>query len=104
MTVNALLDTGAEFSVFDKSLAQALGVVDISSGRALRLRTADEREYVGYQHNVTIEFLGHRVSVPVAFCPDWPEGIDNLLGMGGFFDRFIVAFDHRARAVYAAVI
>ena len=37
---------------------------------------------------------------PVGFVPDWPDDIDNLLGMKGFFDQLIFGLDHSSRRLY----
>jgi hypothetical protein len=50
-----------------------------------------------YLHPIEIEFLGHRMRIPIGFVPSWDEGIDNLLGMHGFFEQMQVAFLHRER-------
>ena len=87
----AVLDTGASFSVFDRALAPLIGIDDIESGEALDLRTANDEPHRAYLHDVQIEFLGFAMTVPVAFVPSWPEGIDNVLGMYGFLDELETA-------------
>lgn len=94
-----ILDTGASISKFDHAQAARMGVTDIrSSSRIIRPRTASNQLGVGYVHDVQIVFLGR-----TAFCPDWPKGGHNLLGMEGFFEHAIFAFDHVRRMVYVKV-
>ncbi|MEX2158667.1 MAG: retropepsin-like aspartic protease [Dehalococcoidia bacterium] len=97
ISINALLDTGAEHSVFDKALLPLLEIADVTVGTPYLVQTADNREAMGYLHDLDVEFLGYQFTVPVGFVPAWPEGIDNLLGMGGFFDQMVFGIDHRTR-------
>ncbi len=64
------------------------------------VQTADNRESIAYIHDLNIEFFGCPMTVPVGFVPDWPEDIDNLLGMKGFFDKLLFGLDHRMRYFY----
>jgi hypothetical protein len=102
-TVQAVLDTGAAISYFDRALLPPLGITDVTAGRPIDLRAASGERSTGYVHSVNIEFVGHPMTIPVAFCPDWPEGTDNLLGMEGFFEQLRAAFEHRARRFYHAI-
>jgi hypothetical protein len=95
----AILDTGAGISRFDKSILAKLGVTDITSGKPMKLRMADNKEYDGYVHQVDIEFLGRALRIPAVFCAEW-DAVDNLLGMEGFFQQMLAAFDHARRHFY----
>ena len=85
--VHALLDTGASFCVFDMSLAETLGITDVTMGEEVELSLANGSPATGYIHGVSLEFLEQDFDVPAVFCPAWPEGGDNLLGMRGFSRR-----------------
>jgi len=98
--IQAVLDTGAWHSVFSHVHAQSLGISDITSGTPIPLVAADGVRARGYAHPVTIEFLGRRMTVPIGFCPDWPADMPNLLGMRGFFDKILVAFEHQREKMY----
>ena len=103
LTVNALLDTGAEWSVFSKALAPDLGIPDVTQNalRSIPLQTADNSpERFGFVHEVELEWLGYRLPVPIVFVREWPDDIDNLIGMRGLFEELIVAVHHRQRTVY----
>jgi hypothetical protein len=84
ITLPALLDTGASFSVFDKAVAGLLGIPDIESGEQRLVSPANEAlgsaSGYAYLHPVEIEFLSQNESA-IGFVPGWDEGIDNLLGM-----------------------
>ena len=100
-TISAFLDTGAWTSVFNRSIAPRLGISDITTGEPVELQLPNGSVAVGYAHLVPIEFLGHRLTVPIAFCPDFPTNSPNLLGMRGFFEQLRIAFEHGSRKVYA---
>jgi hypothetical protein len=95
ITLPALLDTGASFSVFDKAVASLLGIRDISPGTSVssvqQMRRSEMLPRYAYLHPIEIEFLGHRMRIPIGFVPSWDEGIDNLLGMHGFFEQMQVS-------------
>ena len=94
--VQALLDSGAAISVFDRAYASAIGIDDIPSGRPVPVQAANEEHQTatGYVHDIVIEVLGRTLLIPAVFVPDWPEGTPNLLGMEGFFTRWAFGFQH----------
>src|SRR3972149_8355345 len=100
-TVMAMLDPGAWTSVFSRSIAPRLGIVDVSAGQRERFTLPNGNSVWGYSHTTQIEFLGNALTIPLAFCPDFPEGSPNLLGMRGFFEQLTVALEHGSRKVYA---
>lgn len=95
----AILDTGAAISRFDKSILSKLGITDITSGVPKKVFVADNTDYQGYIHQVKIEFLGRPMRIPAVFCAEW-DGVANLLGMEGFFQQMLAAFDHARRRFY----
>ena len=103
LTVKALLDTGAAISCFDRALCPVLGIGDIRQGRDIPIRLANNEQLTGYVHQIDIEFFGHRMTIPAVFCPDFPEATENLLGMEGFFEQIVVAFQHRNRKIFATI-
>ena len=98
----AILDTGAGVSRFDKSILARCGVTDVSTGHPMKATVADNTEYEAYVHQIEIEFLGHVMRIPAAFSEDW-DGVENLLGMKGFFEQMLAAFDHARRKFYLAI-
>ena len=100
-TQNAIVDSGAFTSFFNKAIAPQLGITDLTVGRATPVVAANGDDTTGYVFDVEVELLGRRMTIPVVFCPDWPEGTRNLLGMAGFFDQFPhLAFAHRLKHFY----
>jgi hypothetical protein len=103
ITVNAVLDTGAAISFFDRALLPILGITDVSSGTKIPLTAANNDPADGYAFPVHLEIFGAPMTVPLTFSPDWPEGTTNLLGMQGFFDQVEVGLDHSARRLYVNI-
>ena len=101
VSVQAVIDTGAWTTVFDKALASLVGIPDITAGREIGGTAANGEEATGYQFDVPLGILGHRLIVPVAFFPGWPIGVPNLLGMEGFLNRVgTMAFNHQNHLMY----
>lgn len=100
--IEALLDTGASISHFDKSLLPQLGIADVTVGSPTLVRSVSQKGKpdTGYIHDIEVTILGHKLTLPVVFCPAWPEGATSVLGMEGFFDHWRFAFDHENRRVY----
>lgn len=92
--INATLDTGAVITAFDISLVRRLGIADVAAGAPTTVRLPNNQLVPAYIHDVTIEIFGHEMTIPVVFCPSFPPGTDNLLGMRGFFEQIRVAFLH----------
>ena len=92
-----MLDTGAGISVFDNDLISILEIPNIDSGERIELVVASGETHTAYVHQVEVVLLGQQLSIPVAFCPSWPSGTQNLLGMRGFLDQLVIGLDHAAR-------
>jgi len=101
--VEATIDTGAAVSYFDSALLPDLGISDVTTGTQIALTAANGERSTGHLHALQIEILGHRLIVSAAFCPDWPQGTKNLLGMRDFFEQIRIAFEHRDRKFYYTI-
>jgi predicted aspartyl protease len=83
--VNAKLDTGSSFCVFERAVAKALEI-DVEGGSLMFISTATG-QFKAYGHWVTIETLGYEVESMVSFAAD--ETLKrNVLGRQGWIDRF----------------
>ena len=96
----AFLDTGASLSVFDITVAKPAGIDRLQDGRRIRMKTADGTEATGYVFELSMEFEGYDLLVPVAFCPDWPPHTKNLLGMEGFLEQIDFGLIHADRRAF----
>ena len=100
---SALLDSGADSSIFHAQIGELIGI-DIKSGQRKVFGGMGFGELVGYLHPVEIEIGGHWIPCPVAFTydlvrqnpanPGQMQGTPyGILGQEGFFDKFKVIFD-----------
>jgi hypothetical protein len=95
--VEMTVDSGAEISLLNRSLAKQLEI-RIEDGEFFSLEVASGHIAIAYRHNVPIDLLGHAMTIPVLLCPEWDT--QNLLGMEGFFDQMVIAFDHAQKRIY----
>lgn len=95
--VNAKVDPGAEFCLFERSLGEDLGL-DIESGFDSRLATLSGTVPV-FGHVVVIETFGVRFESFVYFAAGYGPA-RNLLGRTGWLDHFRVAIVHYDRELF----
>jgi len=91
-TFDALIDSGADCSLFNIQIAQALGL-DLSVARRIRM-TGISGGVEGYRLEdieIKIEGIGKTIKIPVCFA-DSPS-IGTLLGQEGFFDQYRIKFE-----------
>ena len=93
--LQAYVDSGASWSVFHVDVAQLLGIklnaakrryVSLSNGNVLPV----------YLAHIKVRFAGSEFSVPAGFSDALHMGF-NLMGRAGFFSRFSMTFNDRAR-------
>lgn len=83
--VNVKLDTGSSFCMFERSVAESLGI-SIEDGTLIHISTATG-QFKAYGHWVTISAIGYEVESMVFFAAD--DAIKrNVLGRQGWIDRF----------------
>jgi aspartyl protease len=98
-SVLALVDSGADFCMFDGELASVLDV-DLPSLQQVKL-SGINGSVVGYVAHLEISVNDHFIPVPVVFSFDFsPVGFGGIIGQVGFFDAFKVQFDRTNRAVH----
>jgi hypothetical protein len=96
IATDALLDSGANISVFRQEIAECLGL-QIESGEEILLHGLGGR-VMGYIHEVTMEV--EQISFPckVVFSSELTVGI-NLIGRQDFFEKFKVTFNENNKEV-----
>lgn len=97
LRVEMVLDSGAEITLLNRQFASPLGLI-INEGKPIELMVANQAVAEAWIHPVEMDVLGRHVTVNAAFCPDWDT--KNLLGMHGFFEHIVLAFDHANRRIY----
>lgn len=92
VSYEVLVDSGADFCIFDAQIGELLGI-DIKNG---------ERENVGGITGIIESFYIHLVAIPVGgwlykiragFLPNIAKMGYGIVGQKGFFDIFVVKFD-----------
>ena len=93
--LQAYVDSGASWSIFHVDVAQLLGIklnrvkrryVSLGNGSVLPVHLA----------RLKVRFAGEEFTVPAGFSDALRMGF-NLMGRAGFFDRFLMCFNDRAR-------
>jgi hypothetical protein len=89
LTVKALIDSGASFSVFRPEIAQELGI-DLERGKKIYLTGIGGR-ILGYLHKVPVSLGNKNFLCKIIFSPEFNVSF-NLLGRDNFFMPFIISF------------
>ena len=95
----ALVDSGADVSVIPKDFAELLGL-DISGKREKSNGLGGEVEIVNssMQVNVKYKHENYTFSIPVQVIMEETK-VPVILGRDGFFDKFVIEFDHFAKRI-----
>lgn len=96
VVLEALIDSGANISVFNEELAELLGI-NVEKGKKTYLGGVGGR-IMGYIHILKIETADKIFSCPVVFSREFKVSF-NLIGRQGFFEKFVISFDERNRQV-----
>lgn len=94
---NAFVDSGADYSVFDASVASLIGLA-MKSGIEKGLMVGDGDKMTVYVHIVPVRFAGFLFKAPIAFSSELGSGF-NLMGRATFFERFRICFNDCQRVV-----
>lgn len=97
----ALIDSGANISVFHSDLARELGI-KIETGKEIVLSSANSH-MVGYLHRVKMRMGKAFLIVPIIFTKELTSSF-NLLGREAFFDKFVICFYDDENKVKLTVI
>lgn len=89
----ALIDSGADFCIFDAEIGEYLGINVKSGLKEVFGGVQEGKGSVAYFHEITLSIGGHDAKTLVGFSYDIAKHGYGLLGQRGFFDIFIVKFD-----------
>ena len=95
-TINyaALIDSGADFCIFDAEIGEAIGI-DIKSGAIEIFGGIQDRAGASaYFHEISVEVGGTIYKTIAGFSYDIAKHGYGILGQKGFFDLFSVKFDY----------
>lgn len=93
---DALIDSGATFSVFQPAIADYLGI-KIDSGKKIILGGVGGK-IKGYLHRLNINVSDKVFACPVVFSREYLVSF-NLLGRKEVFEKFRIIFDEKKRMV-----
>lgn len=87
-----LVDSGADFCIFDAQIADILGI-DIESGERGEVAGITGINAPIYFHNIEIKVGGWAFKIRAAFLKEIGRFGYGVVGQRGFFDIFTVKFD-----------
>lgn len=96
------VDSGASWSIFHLDVAQLLGI-NLKKAKRRYVSLGNGGVLPIYLHSVKVRFAGMEFKAPFGFSDALKVGF-NLLGRAGFFERFQVCFNDRARVLTASRI
>ena len=96
--VFALVDSGADACLFPKGVAEVLGI-DVTKGNAANFTGIGGTRTPFYFHEVEILLGDYQIKTKVGFSTSQQIGTSGILGQQGFFENFIVTFDHKNRFI-----
>ena len=96
INTDALIDSGANISVFREEIAECLEIV-IEDGEEILLQGLGGR-IVGYAHKLKVRVDDDEFPCKVVFSKEFTVGV-NILGREGFFEYFQVIFNERDKEV-----
>jgi predicted aspartyl protease len=94
LNYDALIDSGADFCIFDAEIGEVLEI-DVKSGRKEIFGGIQEKGGAeAFFHNVKINIGGWEYKTKIGFSYDIAKHGYGILGQKGFFDIFSVKFDY----------
>jgi hypothetical protein len=96
LIVQALVDSGATFSLFRPEIADYLGV-PLKSGQILYFQGI-KGKILGYLHQIEVRINKEKFFCYIAFSPDF-EASFNILGRNNFFLPFLITFNEKLQKV-----
>jgi len=93
---DALIDSGANISVFREEIAECLEIA-IENGEEILLHGLGGR-IVGYMHELTVKVDDEEFPCKVVFSRELTVGL-NILGRAGFFEYFQVTINERKKEI-----
>lgn len=89
----ALIDSGADFCIFDAAIGEHLGL-DVRSGqKELFSGVQNSTPSEAYLHSIALNIGGWNFQTTIGFSYDIAKDGYGILGQKGFFDIFTVKFD-----------
>ncbi len=87
----ALIDSGADFNIFNAEIGELLGI-DIRSGKKIKFSGIAGEPFDVYFHNLTLEIGGWQYKIAAGFSYQISPYGFGVLGQRGLFDLFRIKF------------
>jgi len=96
----ALVDSGADASLFHADFAAELGIESIEEGEYMEFNGISGAPLRAYHHEIRLVVGGHEFAdFGIAFSNDISPDSFNILGQADFFALFPVKFTYRKREI-----
>lgn len=95
--LQAYVDSGASWSVFHVDVAQLVGI-KLSHAKRRYISLGNGSVIPIYLEHIKVRFAGQEFLAPAGFSDALRVGF-NLMGRAGFFNRFLMCFNDRARVL-----
>ena len=95
--LQAYVDSGASWSVYHLDVAQLLGI-KLSQAKRRYVALGNGSVLPVYLEHIKVRFAGAEFMAPAGFSDALRMGF-NLMGRAGFFNRFTMCFNDRARTL-----
>lgn len=92
LDVYALVDSGADVSVFHSSIAKELGI-DIQSGRKEKFFGIAGEGVDVYFHKIKLQIIGAPEVIEIEAGFTDSKGVAAILGQAGFFENYHIKFE-----------
>lgn len=93
LNYEALMDSGADFCIFDAAIGEYLGIDILSGHQEIFGGIQEKGGAVAFLHEVKLNIGGWDYQTIVGFSYDIAKHGFGILGQKGFFDKFVVKFD-----------
>jgi len=97
--LQAYVDSGASWTIFHTDIAQLIGL-KLANATHRYMALGNGNVIPVYLSRIRVRFAGQEFTVPAGFSDALRVGF-NLLGRAGFFDRFQMCFNDKARTLTA---
>lgn len=87
----ALIDSGADFNIFNAEIGELLGI-NIRSGKKVKFSGIAGEPFEVFLHNLTLEIGGWQYKIVAGFSYEISPYGFGILGQKGFFDIFRIKF------------
>lgn len=94
----ALIDSGADLSLFSAELAKEIGL-DLEKGIKTLFSGIEGGQVVAYLHKIKVQIMGMTEMLEIFAGFTYAKGVTAILGQEGFFDAFKIKFDRRHNTI-----